>query len=99
MQTIMEGTALEFCERKTCIICEDNFILLNCFMNTVAKVLLKCVLCSCDFFLLVRISEFRAQIPLREVYVVRISSKPSMTTAHISVLPKPHFLWSIHIAN
>ena len=74
--------ALEYCERKACIICKQHFsILLNRFM--VAKMFLKCTIHSYAF------PNFCRQISRPLVYGVCISSKASVArvalkSAHVS---------------
>ena len=72
-QAITEHTWV--CERKACIVCEEHFISLNCLMNLVVKVLLKCGIRLSISFHWYTFPKFCMQISRPLAYCVRISWK------------------------
>ena len=95
MQMIMEHTRV--CERKACFICEEP-LLLNCLMDFVVKVLLKCVICISISLRFQIFPNFCTQISRPLTCCVCISSKASATAARIrSTLFSPGWVsWTDH---
>ena len=74
---------LEYCERKSCIVCEQKFIFLNC-LNPVVNVLLKCIFHFSISFHWHAFLNSCTQICCPLAYSACISSKASTTAVTVT---------------